>query len=56
MTWSPRLDMTTPDRIDFIYAKGQVVQVKDSYAIAEQPGAEQFSSDHSAVVSDLRIK
>ncbi|MFJ2034078.1 endonuclease/exonuclease/phosphatase family protein [Streptosporangium sp. NPDC087985] len=59
MTWSPRLDMTTPDRIDFIYAKGQVVQVKDSYTIAKRlPGDPdgQFYSDHSAVVSDVRIK
>jgi hypothetical protein len=59
MTWSPRLGMTTPDRIDFVYARGQVVQVKDSSTIAEglpgDPG-EQFSSDHSAVVADVRIK
>ncbi|PWI06964.1 exotoxin [Streptomyces sp. NWU339] len=59
MTWSPRLGMTTADRIDFIYAKGQVVQVKNSYTIADRlPGdlGDQFYSDHSAVVSDVRIK
>ncbi|MFD1718446.1 endonuclease/exonuclease/phosphatase family protein [Georgenia deserti] len=57
MTWSPRLEMMTPDRIDFVYARGKVVQVRDARTIDERVGTgAEFPSDHAAVVADLRIK
>ncbi|MFD1934503.1 endonuclease/exonuclease/phosphatase family protein [Nonomuraea mangrovi] len=60
-TWSPQPDydyMITKDRIDFIFAKGKGVKVRDSFTVddrlpAHQPG--KFYSDHAAVVTDLEI-
>ncbi|UQA92030.1 endonuclease/exonuclease/phosphatase family protein [Streptomyces halobius] len=60
-TWSPQPEhasLITPDRIDFIFAKGAPVQVRGSYTVDErlpqhEPG--RFYSDHAAVVTDLVV-
>jgi endonuclease/exonuclease/phosphatase family metal-dependent hydrolase len=50
--------MITPDRIDFIFAKGSSIRVEGSHIVDErlkrhEPGP--FYSDHAAVVTDLSI-
>ncbi|MFB9394020.1 endonuclease/exonuclease/phosphatase family protein [Streptomyces coeruleoprunus] len=60
-TWSPlpAYDyMITPDRIDFVFARGAGVSVTGSHTVDTRlpehpPGP--FYSDHAAVVTDLRI-
>ncbi|MFF5209209.1 endonuclease/exonuclease/phosphatase family protein [Streptosporangium sp. NPDC000396] len=60
-TWSPQPDydyMITKDRIDFIFAKGTGVKVRDSFTVDQRlasHGPGKFYSDHAAMVTDLRI-
>lgn len=57
-TWSPHLDMITPDRIDFTFTRGAEIAVTGAHTVDERLAshpAGPFYSDHAAVVSDLRI-
>lgn len=59
MTWSPRLDMITPDRIDLVYARGDQFEVTDAEIVSErlpQDGPGQFYSDHSAVFTQFEAQ
>ncbi|GAA2630766.1 endonuclease/exonuclease/phosphatase family protein [Streptomyces axinellae] len=59
-TWSPlkRKHRVTPERIDFIFARGQGLRVRRSFTVDKRlPShpAGQFYSDHGAVVTDLTV-
>ncbi|MEV3988558.1 endonuclease/exonuclease/phosphatase family protein [Streptomyces sp. NPDC049837] len=60
-TWSPLPEydyMITPDRIDFVFARGAGVSVAGSHTVdtrLPQHGPGPFYSDHAAVVTSLRI-
>ncbi|WP_326808880.1 endonuclease/exonuclease/phosphatase family protein [Streptomyces sp. NBC_01186] len=59
-TWSPlkRHHRVTPERIDYIFAKGRGLRVNRSFTVDKRlPShpAGQFYSDHGAVVTDLAV-
>lgn len=59
-TWSPRPEEAkrTPQRLDFIFTKGDSVSTRASRVIDQrmpEHGSGAFYSDHAAVLSDLRV-
>ncbi|MGW0736203.1 endonuclease/exonuclease/phosphatase family protein [Streptomyces sp. NPDC002851] len=60
-TWSPHpdyADMITKDRIDFVFARGPRIGVRDAYVVDERLPAHEngpFYSDHGAVVTELTV-
>ncbi len=50
-TWSPRFPEQEPDRIDYIYYRGDTLQATDVQRIDTH--AEKFPSDHAAVVASF---
>ncbi|NPA37854.1 MAG: exotoxin [Chlorobi bacterium] len=53
-TWSPYFKNTLPDRIDYIYSKGDLLSPVSSYVVAFY--AKGFPSSHAAVVTEFFLK
>lgn len=59
-TWSPlaRNHRVTPERIDFVFARGRQLAVRRSFTVDRRLSSHprgQFYSDHAAVVTDLEV-
>ncbi|MFN7172650.1 MAG: endonuclease/exonuclease/phosphatase family protein [Fimbriimonadaceae bacterium] len=52
-TWSPRFPEQEQERIDFVYFRGEGVEVSQSQRINDSTGP--FPSDHAAVLAELKI-
>ncbi len=52
-TWSPEFTESHPDRIDYVYVRGDRWSVLDSAVLAEHERG--WPSDHAAVLSTLRL-
>lgn len=58
VTWSPRLTMDTPDRIDLSYLHGSGATVADAVILDDrlpEHGDGEFYSDHAALLVDYRV-
>lgn len=58
VTWSPRLTMDTPDRIDLSYVRGAGASVADAVILDDRlpaHGDGEFYSDHAALLVDYEV-
>lgn len=53
-TWSPEFRESHPDRIDYVYSRGDRWEVLDSVVLDEHPRG--WPSDHAAVLSTLALR
>ena len=55
-TWGFLSDEIISDRIDYIYCKGNVLEVIDSKIIMDDPPGGFFNSDHRAILTEFRLQ